>query len=50
VLSHGRRDDDLLLALLGDYRHRPQPIREDQRRHFGDEALAMRRRLGVLGA
>jgi hypothetical protein len=48
-----RKAAGLILArldLLGDYRHRPRPIREDQRQHLGTEALAMLQRLGVISA
>jgi hypothetical protein len=38
------------LALLGDYRHRPRPIRPDQHRHLGDEALAILAGLGLVDA
>jgi hypothetical protein len=37
------------LGLLSGYRHRPRPIREDQMRHLGAEALELLARLGVLG-
>jgi hypothetical protein len=47
-----RKAAGLILArlnLLGDYQHRPRPIREDQRRHLGVEAVELLVRLGVLG-
>jgi hypothetical protein len=47
-----RKAAGLLLArldLLGDYRHRPRPIREDQHRHLGTETLDLLARLGLLG-
>jgi hypothetical protein len=38
------------LDLLNGYRHRPRPIRDDQRRHLGAEAVEMLQRLGVVSA
>jgi hypothetical protein len=35
------------LGLLGDYRHRPRPIRQDQLPHLGAEAVALLQRLGL---
>lgn len=46
----GRKAAGLILArldLLHGYRHRPRPIRLDQRRHLNAAELAMLARLGV---
>jgi hypothetical protein len=47
-----RKAAGLILArldLLNGYRHRPRPIREDQRRHLGAEAVELLARLDLLG-
>jgi hypothetical protein len=49
----GRKAAGLILArldLLNGYRHRPRPLREDQRQHLGTEALTMLQRLGLVNA
>jgi hypothetical protein len=35
--------------LLNGYRHRPRPIREDQRAYLGVEAMELLARMGLVG-